>query len=444
MGKNNKARRAAKAKKRERTERQRRESGYGEATGGPSGTPFAASRAPSALEQAARLWDEALRLPTGHHARRAALIEHLLRLPAAVVDGIGQDALLHPVAHLWRAGWQPAELAREVRRRTNALAGRLAELVVIVDHEHRSGQRLDPRWASQLQQLGQRSVSTRGGGWLATWRAAEGIDRSASYRAVLECEAAMCSLPQLEVLIPPPGAGPSVVTLGAAVRAGNQPMLERVRKLLAKAESTTFEEEAEALTAKAQALMTRHAIDEALVRSGTPSDGPRMLRLPVDAPYADAKSVLLSTIASANRCRAIYRSDVALSCVVGHDDDLATVEMLFASLLVQARQALSQAARNGSRARSQSFRASFYLAYAARIGERLAGVNEEVYAEDGSRSALPVLRAKEDAVADFVESHYGDRLTTGGVRGGYDLAGHAAGRAAADRARLDAGALVSA
>lgn len=444
MGKNNKARRAAKAKKRERAERPRRESGYAEATSGPFGAPFAAGRAPSALEEAAQLWDEALRLPTGHDGRRAALIEHLVRLPTPVVDGIGQDVLLHPVAPLWRAGWQPVELTREVRRRTNAAAGRLAELVVLVDHENRAGQRLDPRWAGQLQRLGQRSVSTRGGGWLATWRAAEGIDRAASYRAALECEAAMCSLPALDVLLPPPGAGPSVVTLGAPLRAGNQPILERVRKLLAKAESTTFEEEAEALTAKAQALMTRHAIDEALLHTGAPSGGPRMMRLPVDAPYADAKSVLLSTIASANRCRAIYYSSVALSCVVGHDDDLATVEMLFASLLVQARQALSHAARAGSHARSQTFRASFYLAYAARIGERLAGVNEELYAEGGSRSALPVLRAKEDAVADFVESHYRDRLTTGGVRGGYDLAGHAAGRAAADRAKLDSGALASA
>ena len=37
-------------------------------------------------------------------------------------------------------------------------------------------------------------------------------------------------------------------------------MLERVRALLAKAESTTFPEEADALTAKAQQLMTRHAL----------------------------------------------------------------------------------------------------------------------------------------------------------------------------------------
>lgn len=254
----------------------------------------------------------------------------------------------------------------------------------------------------------------------------------------------MTSLPTLDVLIAPPGADPSVVTLGAPPRAaGNQTMLERVRKLLAKAESTTFEEEAEALTAKAQALMTRHAIDEALVQRDAPADVPRMLRVPIDAPYADAKCVLLATVASANRCQAIYHSYVALSSVVGHDDDLAVVDMLFASLLVQASQGLTRAARAGGRARSQSFRASFYLAYASRIGERLAVVNGEMYAEGGSQSALPVLRAREDAVADFVQGHYGKRLTTSGVRGGYDLAGHAAGREAADRARLDSGALMS-
>ena len=49
---------------------------------------------------------------------------------------------------------------------------------------------------------------------------------------------------------------------GGDVDAG---VLAKVRALLAKAESTTFEAEAEALTAKAHQLMVRHTIDEALV-----------------------------------------------------------------------------------------------------------------------------------------------------------------------------------
>lgn len=441
MGKNNKARRAAKAK--------RRAQQAGHATGrtseayaGPFGIPGAG---PSLADQAADAWSAALDLPAAAASRLPAILARLERIPAGVADEVAEQVLLRLPSHLWSSGWQPAEVQREARRRAGARAARLAEVAMLVDHERRPDQRLDPRWAAQVAELGQRQISTRGG-WLGNWRDAEAITRLESYHAVVEVWQALAGVPALDVLIPPPGAGPSAVTLGAPLHAGaNQPMLERIRKLLAKAESTTFEEEAEALTAKAQALMTRHAIDEALIHRTASAAGPRMMRVPIDAPYADAKSVLLATVASANRCQSVYLPAVALGSVVGHDDDLALVEMLFTSLLVQAQRALTHAGRaaTGSRARSQSFRASFYLAYAGRIGERLEGVNGEVYAEGGSAAALPVLRAKEDAVADFVGSHYGDRLTTGGVRGAYDLAGHAAGRRAADEARLDSGALLS-
>jgi hypothetical protein len=41
----------------------------------------------------------------------------------------------------------------------------------------------------------------------------------------------------------------------------DQRMLDRVRALLAKAESTDFPQEADAFTARAQELMARHRID---------------------------------------------------------------------------------------------------------------------------------------------------------------------------------------
>lgn len=42
-----------------------------------------------------------------------------------------------------------------------------------------------------------------------------------------------------------------------------------MRGLLAKAEATEFEQEAEALTAKAQQLIARHAVDGALLHAGS-------------------------------------------------------------------------------------------------------------------------------------------------------------------------------
>ena len=87
--------------------------------------------------------------------------------------------------------------------------------------------------------------------------------------------------------------------------------LGRVQALLAKAERTDFPEEAEALLAKAQDLMARHAISEAMVQAARARDGGSgesvtSLRVVVDAPYAGAKRTLLGAVAAANGCRTIY------------------------------------------------------------------------------------------------------------------------------------------
>ena len=58
-------------------------------------------------------------------------------------------------------------------------------------------------------------------------------------------------------------------------------MLDKVRALLAKAESTEFPEEAGALTSRAQQLMARYSIDHALLAAQTGSRGEK----PPDAAF---------------------------------------------------------------------------------------------------------------------------------------------------------------
>jgi hypothetical protein len=133
-----------------------------------------------------------------------------------------------------------------------------------------------------------------------------------------------------------------------------------------------------------------------------------------------------------------------MSSVVGFESDVAATETMFTSLLVQAQTALGRAAAAappGSRTRSRSFRSSFLVSYATRIGQRLAQINEHVLAEvqetaasDGG-SLLPVLADRSSAIDDAVDQQFG-HLTTSPISGGYDLAGWAAGSEAADRARL--------
>lgn len=225
-------------------------------------------------------------------------------------------------------------------------------------------------------------------------------------------------------------------------------MLTRIRALLAKAEATGFPEEAEALTTKAQELMARHSIDEALLAARTHSaDVPGAVRIGVDAPYESAKAVLLDAVASANRCRAVWNSDLGFTTVVGFEPDLESVELLFTSLLVQGNAAMTKAEagqRAGGRRRTKTFRQSFLMAYAQRLGSRLAAdtarVTAAAGAEAGSRAEttgalLPVLAARDVAVTDTAERMF-PRTTTTRLRGATDLEGWTHGTAAADRARM--------
>jgi hypothetical protein len=440
MGKNNKARRAAKARQRSRrgTPRNRGETRRGD--------EFADFLADPSFQIAAE-WFEVCRAVRSGSSDAADLAARLARHPASMVDAEVEQMILGLIDDLWSAGWQPAELRRQVRIARTAAAARLTQVAILADLDRRTGQRIDHRWRAQAGEFALHTISLHGG-WLAGWRRHEGIGRVDCILVAATVVTEWSGLPVLDVLIPPPGAPASAAGHGmsASTGAAADPILSRVRKLLVKAESTDFEDEAISLTEKAQELMTRHAIDEAMLSDPQAGDVPRMIRLPVDAPYADAKSVLLSTIATANRCRAVSLDRLQMGTVVGHAGDLSVVELLFTSLLVQAQKALAEAGRAGgfgARARSKSFRSSFFLAYAHRIGERLRGVNDAIIETAEERdSFLPVLRAREHAVEEFLAERFGNTLVESPVRGGHDLAGSAYGRRAADDAQLDSGELL--
>ena len=103
-------------------------------------------------------------------------------------------------------------------------------------------------------------------------------------------------------------------------------MLGRIRGLLAKAESTEFPEEAEALTAKAQELMTRHAVDVA--PCWTPEHGARSPTRFVpagctcDKPYPEAKVRLVTVGGRANGVRSVWHDEVGMATIVGLPVDL--------------------------------------------------------------------------------------------------------------------------
>jgi hypothetical protein len=275
-------------------------------------------------------------------------------------------------------------------------------------------------------------------------------------RAAIEALSLLMTLPTLPRILPLPG---TAVAGGAHRRNSDPKVLARVRGLLAKAESTEFPEEAEALSAKAQQLMSRYALERALIDADAGEVEPvTARRLWLDAPYVGAKSLLVDAVASANRCRTVLAEKLGFVTVLGDDVDLDAVETLTTSLLVQATRAMVTAGRQTTRygvSRTRSYRQSFLVAYATRIRERLEAATAQAVAEteaatayaepvdgtaDGASASsrlLPVLAARERAVDELCEQMF-PRLVSK-TTSVSNAAGYHAGRVAADLAVLDVG-----
>lgn len=222
---------------------------------------------------------------------------------------------------------------------------------------------------------------------------------------------------------------------------GAETWLGRVEALLAKAESTEFPDEAEALVAKAQELMARHAIDGAMLAAAGRSRAAAVTveAVTVTAPYASAKANLLGAVAHANTCRVVMTRSGGgdRTCqVVGHRDDLDATTTLYAALILHAtRVMLATPTPAGDTARR--FRHSFLLAFAARIGERLRAAREHAAAEarrDGGRGVEIVLRDRAVEVDRAFHAAF-PRVRTARASSS-SLAGHVSGRRAADAAAI--------
>ncbi|WP_326705100.1 DUF2786 domain-containing protein [Streptomyces cyaneofuscatus] len=340
------------------------------------------------------------------------------------------------VTRAWGRGWHPADLVRFVRLELDERRAVLAATLIAAETA-RYGE-LPPRWRAQLAELPGPVPVPR-----------NKPDRFSYASDLLELYRLLLRLPAIEPVGPAPGTAADHLHRPPAP---DEPrMLTRIRALLAKAEATGFPEEAEALTAKAQELMARHSIDEALIAArGHRAETPGACRIGVEPPYESAKAILLDAVASANRCQAVWNGDLGFSTVVGFEPDLEAVELLFTSLLVQGTAAMTRAEagqRASGRKRTKTFRQSFLMAYAQRLGSRLAETTERTTAAadtetgggagtaEGTPGLLPVLAARDVAVTETAARMF-PRTTTTRVRGATDLDGWNHGTEAADRARV--------
>ncbi|MDV7354148.1 DUF2786 domain-containing protein [Rhodococcus oxybenzonivorans] len=379
--------------------------------------------------------------------------------------------LLGELSAAYERGWQPADVLHLARRSKEPADAPLAAALVLHEAERTRAQDRAPHdWLGQLRTIAEQypaasdlaqRISDRVGDAMDDMSDDAGVRALAAgllfedpYHSVYQLtdlSLAWTDLPGWTVLTPPPSTWPRVrVEVTGSVASGNTEadakVLNRIRGLLAKAEATDFAEEAEIFTAKAQELMTRYAINAALLhtQNGSGNTAVHSRRIHLENPYVKEKVHLLTEIGDSNRVRTVWFSSLAIATVVGTPLDLQQVDMLFTSLLVQATRAMQFAdAQSRSGSRTTSFRKGFLAGFASRIGQRLRDADSRATVEAADEASipvddlLPILATKSEAVdAEF------DRLfpRTRKARGrAVDAHGWYAGQAAADDATLAPG-----
>lgn len=368
------------------------------------------------------------------------------------------------VGRAWESGWEPADLHGYVHKHWDAVTVKVLRDAVAADLDRYAAATVDPRWHDQLEEMSATVWWPPHTDHLTARAARESGGRPAVTAAYDILTLALVRLPTIERLGPPPGTAHPQRTPSTA----DERLLTRVRMMLAQAESTPYEAEAEAFTAAAHSLMARHSIDRALLDAAVQersTAGPRLARVHTPAPYARGKFTLLSAVARASRCTAIWQEHYGFASVVGFDVDLRAVELLFASLLVQAqvgmRSAHPEYAGVATSGATTVFRRSFLSGFTQRIAERLAEVTRQeteaaraehrldggaeaaAESQDTDRPGPPgtdvvqVLARRDAEVAASVQQRFPD-LQTMRSRATLDPEGWYSGRAAGDRASLGA------
>jgi hypothetical protein len=178
------------------------------------------------------------------------------------------------------------------------------------------------------------------------------------------------------------------------------PLLARVRKLLAKAEDAgVTAAEAQALTAKAAELMAKYGIDRALLAAARPeTDRPADRVIDVGNPWARIQAHLLCGLASALRCQCVILPRPGPGSRIhmfGFASDLERTDVLYTSLLVQMWQGLAAAPVPAWSRSPRAWRRSWLLGFAAAVVARVHAAEQEATsratgpdARSGSQTAL--------------------------------------------------------
>lgn len=186
-------------------------------------------------------------------------------------------------------------------------------------------------------------------------------------------------------------------------------VLRKVRALLAKAEDpAATPAEAEAFSAKAEALIAQYAIDLALLDSRKREENrgrPVTKQVPMEAPYKIPKMQLLAQIATAMDVR-LVTTGRKYGTLVGFESDLEAVDLLYTSLLLQMGNALREARQNSGKRGEDlvAFSQSFIQGFASVVGQRLRETRKSAVEATGEKAALALRdrsQVVDEALAEF-------------------------------------------
>ena len=221
-------------------------------------------------------------------------------------------------------------------------------------------------------------------------------------------------------------------------------LLDRVRKLLAKAEDESVTPpEAEALTAKAAELMAKYGIDLALLAADRPeTDQPASRMLDIDNPWARVKAHLLCGLGSALRCQCLLIPSERPGSrvhVFGYASDIERTDMLYTSVLIQMWHGLAAAQVPEWSGSPRAWRRSWLLGFCTAVITRVraaehaaAGQGSGPAAGAGSRTAL-VLADRSLVIRRNAEQAYPQTRRT---RLSYSGSGYGDGYARGQRADI--------
>ena len=172
-------------------------------------------------------------------------------------------------------------------------------------------------------------------------------------------------------------------------------LLDRVRKLLAKAEAEgVTPPEAEALTAKAAELMARYGIDRARLAAARPdTDRPGSRIIDIDNPWAQVRAHLLAGLAGAMRCQCVLLSTTkpgARIHVFGYASDLERADILYTSLLLQMARGLTATVVPAGVRSVRAWRRSWLLGFVTAVITRVKSAEDRAAASaEGETQAGP-------------------------------------------------------